>query len=141
MANSVDSWETIAKASELPSRSMKHVEIKGKEIAIVNLDGKYYAFNDRCSHMNAPLSNGEIRNVKGKDIVACPLHFSTFDIVTGKKLSEPVMSPPMDMAVLPKSLQDAFAQAAQIMAFVKTYDMETFEVKRDEEDIKLKINS
>jgi nitrite reductase/ring-hydroxylating ferredoxin subunit len=141
MANSVDSWETIAKASELPSRSMKHVEIKGKEIAIVNLDGKYYAFNDRCGHMNAPLSKGEIRNVKGKDIVACPLHFSTFDIVTGKKLSEPVMSPPMDMAVLPKSLQDAFAQAAQIMAFVKTYDMETFEVKRDEEDIKLKINS
>jgi nitrite reductase/ring-hydroxylating ferredoxin subunit len=141
MANSIDSWETIAKASELPSRSMKHVEIKGQEIAIVNLDGKYYAFNDRCGHMNAPLSEGEIRNVKGKDIVACPLHFSTFDIVTGKKLSEPVMSPPMDMAVLPKPLQEAFAQAAQIMAFVKTYDMETFEVKRDGEDIKLKINS
>jgi nitrite reductase/ring-hydroxylating ferredoxin subunit len=131
MANSTDSWETIAKTSELPSRSMKHVEIKGKEIAIVNLDGKYSAFNDRCGHMNAPLSKGEIRNVKGKDIVTCPLHFSTFDIVTGKKLSEPKMSPPMDMAALPKSLQDVFAQAAQIMAFVKTYDMETFEVKRD----------
>jgi nitrite reductase/ring-hydroxylating ferredoxin subunit len=92
---------------------MKHVEIKGKEIAIVNLDGKYFAFSDRCAHMNAPLSKGEIRNVKGKDIVVvCPLHFSMFDIVTGKKLSEPVMSPPMDMAVLSKSLQDAFAQAA-----------------------------
>jgi hypothetical protein len=47
----------------------------------------------------------------------------------------------MDMAALPKPLQDAFAQAAQIMAFVKTYDMETFEVERDGEDIKLKINS
>ena len=84
MAKPTDSWETIAKASELPSRSMKHVEIKGKEIAIINLDGKYYAINDRCGHMSAPLSKGEIRNVQGKDIVTCPLHFSTFDIVTGK---------------------------------------------------------
>jgi nitrite reductase/ring-hydroxylating ferredoxin subunit len=48
---------------------MKHVEIKSKEIAIINLDGKYYAINDRCGHMNAPLSKGEIRNVQGKDIV------------------------------------------------------------------------
>jgi nitrite reductase/ring-hydroxylating ferredoxin subunit len=71
----------------------------------------------------------------------CPLHFSTFDIVTGKKLSEPKMSPPMDMAVLPKPLQEAFAQAAQIMAFVKTYDMETYQVEKDGEDIKLKTNS
>ena len=141
MAKPTDSWETIAKASEPPSRSMKHVEIKGKEIAIINLDGKYYAINDRCGHMSAPLSKGETRNVQGKDIVTCPLHFSTFDIVTGKKLSEPKMSPPMDVGVLPKPLQDAFAQAAQIMAFVRTYDMETFEVKRDGEDIKLKINS
>ena len=141
MTKSTDSWETIAKASELPSRSMKHIEIKGKEIAIINLDGKYYAINDRCSHMNAPLSKGEIRNVQGKDIITCPLHFLTFDIVTGKKLSEPKMSPPMDMVALPKALQDAFAQAAQIMAFVKTYDMETFQVEKDGEDIKLKINS
>jgi nitrite reductase/ring-hydroxylating ferredoxin subunit len=50
--------------------------------------------------------------VRGKDIVTCPLHFSTFDIVTAKKLSEPKVSPPMDMAVLPKPLQDAFAQDA-----------------------------
>ena len=141
MAKPTDSWETIAKASELPSRSMKHIEIKGKEIAIINLDGKYYAINDRCGHMNAPLSKGEIRNVQGKDIVTCPLHFSTFDIVTGKKLSEPKMSPPMDMVALPKPLQDAFAHAAQIMAFVKTYDMETFQVEKDGDDIKLKTNS
>jgi nitrite reductase/ring-hydroxylating ferredoxin subunit len=89
MENPINSWETIAKASELPSRSMKLVEIKCKEIAIINLDGKYYAINDRCGHMNAPLSKGESRNVQGKDIVTCTLHFSTFDILTGKKLSEP----------------------------------------------------
>jgi nitrite reductase/ring-hydroxylating ferredoxin subunit len=92
--------------------------------------------------MNAPPSKGEIRNVHRKDIVTCPLHVATFDIVTEKKSSEPKMSPPpMGMAALPKPLQDALAQAARIMAFVKTYDRETFEVERDGEDIKLKIIS
>jgi hypothetical protein len=51
------------------------------------------------------------------------------------------MSPPIDMAALPRPLQEAFAQAGQIMAFVKTYDMETFQVERDGEDIKMKTNS
>jgi hypothetical protein len=51
------------------------------------------------------------------------------------------MSPPMDMAALPKPLQDAFALAAQIMAFVRTYDMEMFQVERNGDNIKLKINS
>ena len=42
MAKPIDSWETIVKASKLPSRSMKHIEIKEKEIAVINLDGKYH---------------------------------------------------------------------------------------------------
>ena len=37
MAKPIDSWEIIAKASELPSRSVKHIEVKGKEIALFNL--------------------------------------------------------------------------------------------------------
>jgi hypothetical protein len=41
MAKPIDTWETIDKATDLPSRSMKHVEIKEKEIAVINLDGKY----------------------------------------------------------------------------------------------------
>ena len=82
MADPVGTWETIAKASELPSRSMKHIEIKGKEIVIINLDGKYYAIYDRCGHMNAPLSMGTLN---GK-IVTCPLHGARFDVTTGKRV-------------------------------------------------------
>jgi len=41
MAKPIDSWETIVKAIDLHSRSMKHVEIKEKEIAVISLDGKY----------------------------------------------------------------------------------------------------
>ena len=120
---------------------MRHVEIKGKEIAIINLDGKYYAINDRCGLMNGRLSKGQIRNMYGKDIATCPFHFSTFDIGTGKKLSEPIMSLPMKMAALPEPLKAYLALSAQQMEFIKTYDMETFQIERDGEVIKLKVNS
>lgn len=49
---------------------MKHIEIDRKEIAIANIEGKYYAFDDRCGHTGAPLSMGAING----NIVTCPLH-------------------------------------------------------------------
>jgi nitrite reductase/ring-hydroxylating ferredoxin subunit len=39
---------------------MKHLDLNGKEIVIANVDGKFYAFDERCGHMNARLSNGNI---------------------------------------------------------------------------------
>jgi nitrite reductase/ring-hydroxylating ferredoxin subunit len=35
----------VARTQEIPTGKMKHVEADGKEIAIVNINGKYYAFN------------------------------------------------------------------------------------------------
>jgi nitrite reductase/ring-hydroxylating ferredoxin subunit len=43
----------VAKVNEIPPGKMKHVELNPKEIMIANLDGKFYALNDRCTHMNA----------------------------------------------------------------------------------------
>jgi len=122
------SWKTVSKASEVPPMSMKYIEIEGKEVAIIN-------------HMNAPLSKGEISNVQGKNIVTCPLHRSTYDIITGKNLSGPVKPPPVDMSAVPKPLQDSIAFAAQISAYIRVHDLETFKVEKDVDDIKLKINS
>jgi nitrite reductase/ring-hydroxylating ferredoxin subunit len=69
MVKPIDGWETFVKTSELPLRSIDHVKNEGKETAVINLDGKYYAIYDRCEDMKAPLSKGEIRNVQGNDIV------------------------------------------------------------------------
>ena len=135
------SWKTVSKASEVPPMSMKYIEIEGKEVAIINLDEKYYAISNRCGHMNAPLSKGEISNVQGKSIVTCPLHHSTYDIITGKNLSGPVKPPPMDMSAVPKPVQDNLAFAAQMSAYIRVHDLETFKVEKDGDDIKLKINS
>ena len=37
----------VALASEILPRSMKHVDIGGKEIALVNIDGQFYAIEER----------------------------------------------------------------------------------------------
>lgn len=41
------SYVEVAKVNEIPSGKLKHVELKGK-IVISNVNGKYYAMDDRC---------------------------------------------------------------------------------------------
>jgi nitrite reductase/ring-hydroxylating ferredoxin subunit len=71
---------------------MKHIEIDRKEIAIANIEGKYYAFDDRCGHTGARLSMGAING----NIVTCPLTEHS-DCTTGKKVKEAnSTAPPTD---------------------------------------------
>lgn len=66
----------VARVNEIPPGKMKHVEFNGKEVMIANLDGKFYALNDRCGHMNALLSLGNVKD----NIVTCPFHGARFDV-------------------------------------------------------------
>src|SRR5262245_19501749 len=113
------SYVEVAKVDEIPSGNMKHDEFNGKEILIANLDGNFYALNDRCSHTNAPLSMGHIQ---GK-IVTCPMHGARFDITTGKKVSDPKF-PSIETNSLPESLQKYMEYAGRLLSQIKTYDQE-----------------
>ena len=44
-----NSYVEVAKVNEIPSGKMKHVELDGKEIVVSNVNGKYYAMDDRCT--------------------------------------------------------------------------------------------
>ncbi|HXV88127.1 MAG TPA: Rieske (2Fe-2S) protein [Nitrososphaeraceae archaeon] len=122
------------KVSEISNGHMKHVEINGKEIAIANLDGKFYAFSDRCGHMNARLSRGSIN----KNVVTCPFHDAKFDVTSGKKVGEPVLELPPGMEPLPPSWQKYMGTVGEEMSFIKTDDQEVFEVKVVGDSIKIK---
>jgi nitrite reductase/ring-hydroxylating ferredoxin subunit len=132
----------VAKTVDVPTGKMKHLEANGKEIMIANVEGKFYAIGDRCAHMNAMLSMGTLTNT----IVMCPLHFSRFDVTTGKLISGPKM---MDsgaanmFAKCPEEVQKAMTQMAQrmgeIMSVIKTYDMPVFEAKVDGNDLLINI--
>jgi nitrite reductase/ring-hydroxylating ferredoxin subunit len=68
---------------------MKHVDVDGKEVLIANVGGKLYTISDRCGHMNALLSMG---NLTG-NTVTYPFDGAKYDVTTGKKLSEPILTP------------------------------------------------
>ena len=122
------------RVSEIGNGQMKHVEINGEEIVIANLDGKIYAFADRCGHMNARLSRGNIN----QNIVTCPLHAAKFDVTSGKKIAEPVMEPSPGLEPLPPKWQKYMESAGQEAQYIKTYDQETYEVKVVGDTIKIR---
>jgi len=125
----------VANVNEIPAGKMKHVEVNGKEIVIANMNGKFCALDDRCAHMNAPLSMG---NLTG-DVVTCPFHGAKFNVASGKKIAEPVLTPSQEMEPLPKTWQKAMEQIGQLMSHIKTYDQPTYEIKVGGTIVKAKI--
>jgi len=75
----------IAETSEIPVGKMKMVKLEEKEILIANVDGKYYAIANKCTHRGGDLSKGSLDS----NIVTCPVHGARFDITTGKAISGP----------------------------------------------------
>jgi nitrite reductase/ring-hydroxylating ferredoxin subunit len=131
-----DSYIEVAKVKEIPSGKLKHVEVENREIVVSNVNGKYYAMEDRCGHMNALLSMGTLSNDK---ILTCPFHGAKFDVTNGKKVGEPVLTPSQEMEPLPPTWQTFFENVGQLMARIKTYDQKTYEVKVDEDSIKIRL--
>ena len=75
----------VAKASEIPSGAGKLVEVGGKEIALFQVEGKYYALDNTCTHLGGPLSEGDVEDLE----VQCPWHGAHFSLETGQALQSP----------------------------------------------------
>lgn len=75
----------IGKAGELRPGTMKRVDIEGRRILLANVDGRFYAADDTCTHEDASLSSGFLKGAW----VQCPLHGSRFNVCTGEVLDEP----------------------------------------------------
>jgi nitrite reductase/ring-hydroxylating ferredoxin subunit len=89
--------------------------------------------------MNALLSMANLANDKNDNIVTCPFHGARFDIISGKKVKEPVLTPSQEMEPLPKTWQKYLEHAGQLMAHIKTYDQEIYETIIEGDSIKIKI--
>jgi nitrite reductase/ring-hydroxylating ferredoxin subunit len=129
------SFVEVMKVNELAAGSMKHVEAGGKEILVANVNGKYYAVSDRCGHQSSRLSMGKQRD----NIVTCPLHFSRFDVTTGKKLTGPVEQQIPGFEKCPESVQKYAMRVVELMAPVKTYDLPTFQVRVEEDSLQIEV--
>ena len=79
-------FTVVAKVSDIPSGKMKSVIAHGKQIAIANVGGKYFAIGDLCTH--AQCSLGGEGTLSGT-MVTCGCHGSKFDVTTGKVKGPP----------------------------------------------------
>lgn len=77
----------VCKTSELPCGQAKCIKANDKEIAVFNVNGKYYAIDNVCIHAGGPLNEGAIDENKAQ--VACSWHGWTYDLATGKCVSHP----------------------------------------------------
>ncbi len=63
--------------------------VNGQPIALFNVDGKFHAIYDKCTHRGASLSQGQLNG----STVTCPFHGAEFDVTTGQNLSPPAPAP------------------------------------------------
>jgi nitrite reductase/ring-hydroxylating ferredoxin subunit/uncharacterized membrane protein len=85
LSESQEGFVYIAEANELGEGETLRAEVNGEVVAIVQLEGQYYAFNEFCTHRFGPLSEGAFYGHK----VECPWHRSCFDVRSGKAVEGP----------------------------------------------------
>ena len=64
---------------------MRRVEVGKRRILLANVGGRIYATDDTCTHEDASLSTGYLKD----EWVKCPLHGSRFNVRTGEVADEP----------------------------------------------------
>jgi 3-phenylpropionate/trans-cinnamate dioxygenase ferredoxin subunit len=71
----------VCPVSELPPGERRIIEWEDLEIGVFNCGGELLAIEDRCSHDNGPLAEGEVD--EAACTVECPRHGSLFDLRSG----------------------------------------------------------
>ena len=75
----------VADAANIAPGRMRRVSVAGRRIMLCNVEGRYYATDDTCTHEDASLSTGSLRG----ELVKCPLHGSRFNVRTGEVQDDP----------------------------------------------------
>ena len=81
----------VCPLEELPPGTMKLVHAGEISVGVYNVDGRLCALEDRCSHDDGPLCEGDFDVEEG--VAICPRHGSNIDIRTGEALTLPAVFP------------------------------------------------
>ena len=91
----------VCPVEELPPGDVKIVHAGLISVGVYNLGGDYYALEDRCSHDDGPLCEGDFDPEEG--IAICPRHGANIDIRTGRALTLPAVE---SVATYPVRVED-----------------------------------
>jgi 3-phenylpropionate/trans-cinnamate dioxygenase ferredoxin component len=72
-------FEPTIPVTELAPGEMRRVTFGDLDVLLAHTSNGIVAIDDRCPHMAAPLSLGELDGC----LIACPLHSGQFDLATG----------------------------------------------------------
>ena len=81
----------VCPVEELPPGEVKIIHAGELSVGVYNLAGEFYALEDRCSHDDGPLCEGEFDVEEG--IAICPRHGANIDIRTGEPRTLPAVFP------------------------------------------------
>ncbi len=75
----------ILPLADLPPGGLRRVTVGDLDLLIARTPDGIVAVDDRCPHMSAPLSIGELDGC----VVSCPLHNGRFDLASGDPVQMP----------------------------------------------------
>src|SRR5947208_15862024 len=78
-------FSRVASTSEIPPGIMRKVTVYGQDVVLANVDGKYFAIGDVCTHQDGPLDERILDNDEGE----WPWHGCRFDIRSGTAIEGP----------------------------------------------------
>ncbi len=79
----------VATREQLPIGSMVSAWAGGRRVLVYNVNGKYYATDEQCTHRECSLAQGQFIG----QTISCPCHWARFDVTNGAVLSPPATIP------------------------------------------------
>ena len=79
----------VGEVAEVADGTLRAFDVAGTAVAVANVGGQLYAFDDACTHAFCSLAEGELKGTT----VTCLCHFSQFDVRTGEVLGGPADEP------------------------------------------------
>lgn len=79
----------IAPTSAVAPGTAVAFEVAGTSVLVCNVEGRFFAIEDVCTHDGAPLDQGML---EGR-CITCPRHGAMFDVETGAALTLPAVIP------------------------------------------------
>ena len=91
----------VAEVAGFADKEIRHIQVAGREIALVRLGEEFFALMDRCPHGGAKLSGGRLSGIvesdgpgtyrmcRNNEMLKCPWHGWEYDVRTGQSWSDP----------------------------------------------------
>lgn len=73
-------YVTVARVEDVPPGSVTTVRAGDEELALAHLDGRFYATQAACIHLQGPLGQGRLEG----PVLTCPWHGWQYDVRTGE---------------------------------------------------------